>query len=521
MDPHRLNASSSFQQDASPGQERVRMFEPPTSSQGLRLAGGGDQTSNEENDAPPSGRWETNNTKNFVPQVDNDAPSVRDGSGRIASRLSFLERGTGNAEFAMNGPVQSPEEEDNILWTQEPLPPIPNKYADKRASGPSWQELAHHMMRFSDQVHVLGLDLTGRYIGHTLAGCETIPPVRYLLHDPFLKKAWHKAGASLTLHRDDVAIVRQRVIGEYIRVREMHEDRDHNWYVSDKLIRNLVITVPAGHVLRSLDPIVHRLDHTSTICFLQDALGVMEDVINTFFPDESSRPVFLVGHFTSTLGHVHPFEEHRFAVREARQRKLYLSIPTARGGSKPGQLIKHHPPPEQTLRHTHLLKLLTSIPGLNAIGHRYADMLSHKIFTVAFRSVAEPLATLVDSPYAGLERNPFASQIMDRAIGEICDVVARLPEFREIDSFRRAYLAPLMRKEMFRRLKAKEKSDAKMRTFTARGWETDIDYLTGYFVRKGRELAVRVDALEMLMLMVKGKRDAAMKRLDMLVPFTG
>lgn len=507
MQPHKLNADSPSRQDASLEQKRVRMFDPPAGSQVLQPAGGGGQTS-----------AETNNAEVSVPQTDDNAPPVREGSGRIARRLSLLEGGTGDEGVAMDGPAESPAEEANTLWTQEPLPPTPNKYGDKREIRPSWQELARHMMSFSDQVHVLGLDLAGRYIGHALAGCETIPPVRYLLHDPFLKKAWHRAGASLTLHRGDVAIVRQRVIGEYVRVRAMHEDRDHNWYVSDKPIRNLIITVPAGHVLRSLDPIIHRLDHRSTICFVQDGLGVMEDVINTFFPDESSRPVFLVGHFTSTLGHIHPFDENRFTVREVRQRKLYLSIPTARAGSKPGQLIKTHPPPEHTLRHTHLLKLLTAVPGLNACGYRYADMLSHKIFAVAFRAVAEPLATLVDSPYAGLEKNTSASMIMDRAIGEICDVVARLPEFKELVIFRRAYLAPMMRKEMFRRLNAKRKSDSKMRTYTARGWESDVDYLTGYFVRKGRELAVRVDALEVLMLMVKGKRDAALARLDLLIP---
>ncbi|KAK1826705.1 hypothetical protein QBC39DRAFT_363814 [Podospora conica] len=470
-----------------------------------------------QQDAPRSGRWETDNPEDSVYQTDGNAPPAREGSGRIARRLNLLERGTGNGEFAIDEPAQSPEEEDNTLWAQEPFPHIPNKYANKR--GPSLEELVHHRMRFSDQVHVLGLDLAGRYITHALAGCETIPPVRYLLHDPFLKKEWHKTGSSLTLHRGDTAIVRRRIIGEYVRVREMHEDRDHNWYVSDKPIQNLVITVPAGHVLRSLDPILHRLDHRSTICFLQDALGVMDDVAETFFPDESSRPVFLVGHFTSTLGHVHPWEENLFAVRELKQRTLFLSIPTARGGAIPGHIIKRHPPPEHTLRHTHLLKLLTAVPGLNASGHRYADMLTQKIFRVAFRAVAEPLATIVDSPYAGLEKNSFASQIMDKAIGEICDVVARLPEFRGIDRFRRAYLAPLMRKEMFGRLKAKGRGDALMRTYTARGWETDVDYLTGYFVRKGRELAVRVDALEMLLLLVKGKRDVALKRLDEAVPF--
>lgn len=507
MQPHKLDAGSPSRQDASLEQKRVRMFDPPAGFHGLQPAGGGGQTSTE-----------TNNAEVSVPQTDHNAPPVREGSGRIARRLSLLEGGPGEGEVAMDGPAESPAKEVNTLWTQEPLPPTPNKYADKGESGPSWQELARYKMSFSDQVHVLGLDLAGRYVGHALAGCETIPPVRYILHDPFLKKAWHKAGASLTLHRGDVAIVRRRVIGEYVRVQTMHEDRDHNWYVSDKPIQNLIITVPAGHVLRSLDPIVHRLDHRSTVCFLQDGLGVMEDVISTFFPDESSRPVFLVGHFTSTLGHIHPFDENRFTVREVRQRKLYLSIPTARAGSNPGQLIKRHPPPEHTIRYTHLLKLLTAVPGLNACGFRYADMLSHKIFAVAFRAVAEPLATLVDSPYAGLEKNASASMIMDRAIGEICDVVARLPEFKELVIFRRAYLAPMMRKEMFRRLKAKRKSDSKMRTYTARGWESDVDYLTGYFVRKGRELAVRVDALEVLMLMVKGKRDAALARLDLLIP---
>ncbi|GAB1312260.1 Ketopantoate reductase C-terminal domain-containing protein [Madurella fahalii] len=363
----------------------------------------------------------------------------------------------------------------------------------------------------SDQIHVMGLDLVGRYITHTLAGCKTIPPVRYLLHSRQLCKKWVRANGRLTLHRGKDIIVRRGVQAEDISEQAEYPD-------DDDIIHNLIVTVPAGQVVQALERIRHRLDHRSTICLVNDGLGVAEALIETYFPVESRRPIFLLGHFSTQLG----YTNSSFSVSEVRQGRLYLSLfsPQAPGPGMPFQ-IKRHPPLERTARATHFLRLLTAMPGLHATGHPLTDFFKRKLPTAAFRSVVDPIAVLLDSTYDKLPGNPYARQLMDRLLGEVSRVVSSLPELRDSGEFRQSVIDSALRKEVFRKLMLQRTADSKMRAYTARGWDTDVDFLSGYFIRRGRQLRLNVTALDSVMWAVKAKKLVVMKKLAAELPMDG
>ncbi|KAL2023518.1 hypothetical protein VTK56DRAFT_2126 [Thermocarpiscus australiensis] len=354
----------------------------------------------------------------------------------------------------------------------------------------------------------MGLNLTGRYIAHTLAGCQTIPPVRYMLHTPSLRKQWNEANRRLTVYRGNESITRDRLVAEDIS--EQSESRRQD------IIENLIVTLPAGQVVRALERIRHRLDQRSTICLVNDGLGVAEALIEAYFPEEARRPIFLLGHFSTRLGHT----DKKFSVSEVRPGRLYLSLFTPQV-REPGVhfRIKRHPPPERTDRATHFIRLLTAIPGLNATGHAMAVFLKYKLPTVAFRSIVDPLAALLECTYDKLCSNMYARQLIDQLVGELVGVVARLPECRNSESFRQLAVATWLRKEVFRKLTLQRTADSKMRAYTARGWDTDVDFLAGYFVRRGRELQVNVTALDSVMWAVKAKRVVMLNKLEDEVPF--
>lgn len=365
--------------------------------------------------------------------------------------------------------------------------------------------------RPSDQIHVMGLDLVGRYITHTLAGCETIPPVRYLLHTPQLCQRWIRSRGQLTLHRGRDIVVRRGIEAEDIS--EPAEDLD-----DDDIIRNLIVTVPAGQVVQSIERIKNRLDHRSTICLVNDGLGVAEALIETYFPVESRRPIFLLGHLSTHLGHTGT----GFSVSEVRQGRLYLSIfsPHASGSGMPFE-IKRHPPLERTARATQLIGLLTAIPGLRATGHPVTYFFKQKLPTVAFRAVVDPLAVLLDSTYDKVRKNEHASHLMDRLLGEVGRVVSSLPELRHSPEFRQSAIDSWLRKEVSKKLMLQRTADSKMRAYTARGWDTDVDFLAGYFVRRGRQVGVNVTALDSVMWAVKAKRKAVLNKLADAIPMDG
>ncbi|KAK3336205.1 ketopantoate reductase PanE/ApbA-domain-containing protein [Cercophora scortea] len=351
----------------------------------------------------------------------------------------------------------------------------------------------------SEQIHILGTDVVGRYIAHALAGCRTIPPVRYLIHRYNLWTAWEQAGRRLTRRRGAELDVRGRVVGEYCP-KNKHFKTPLNY----ERIDNLIITVPPGSTVSALADIRHRLDYRSTICLVQTGLGVAEALIDEYFPNVETRPTFLLGHLTTAVGST----GQHFSFAEFQPGRLYLSIfePSAGKGMK--RIIKHHPPIERTQRATHLLKLLTAMPELNATGHPMADFFRQKLPSVAFRAVADPLAMMLDSAYNEVARNTYTRQLMDQFLGDITHVVARLPECRNQQKFAVFFQGNQLRKFVYKKLRLKDDADSPMRNDMGAGTHTDLDYLTGYFVRRARELSVPVPRLENLMLLVKAKKMA-------------
>lgn len=364
----------------------------------------------------------------------------------------------------------------------------------------------------SDQIYVMGMDLAGRYIAHTLAGCQTIPPVRYMLHSHYLYKQWRECGKQLTLYQGDNRITRRRVVAEYTH-HELAETQNAG------TIYNLIVTLPASQVVRAIGQIRHRLDYRSTICLVNDGLGVAEELIETYFPDDSTRPIFLLGHLTANLGHT---DNRFFSVSEVRPGRLFLSLFSPHRAEGGGRFhIKRHPPLERTARATHFIRLLTAMPGLHATGHPMPDFLRHKLPTAAFRTVVDPLAVLFDCRYDHLLSNPYARQLMDRLIGELSHVLSHLPECRHSQRFRRFASAASLRDEVFRWLTLKRTADSRMRWQVAQGWDTDVDYLSGYFVRRGRELQATVTTLESIMAAAKAKQIIMSQRLETDIPFEG
>lgn len=369
-----------------------------------------------------------------------------------------------------------------------------------------------------NKVHVYGLNLKGRYIAHALAGSEKITAIEYLIHDSFQYSLVRGDRLKFTLKRNGHYITRDGVKAEYIGV------RNPRWQPNDELISNLIVTVPAGHVIRALEPIAHRLDHRSSICLVQDGLGLAEHIIETYFPDDLTRPIFILGHLATSVGYLPEHEgliDHaHFAVEELKRRQLLLTILPPYAHGKPVKTPpKRWPPKEKVARYKHLISLVKPTPGLCAVGSKYEDFFYYKLPTVAFRAIADPVVTLLGITYDRIHDHAFAKRLVENCVSEMCDVVSRFPQFKEDRRFSQFNLAVLLREEVFKRIREQKTANSKMRADASRGNTTDIDYLTGFFVEKGHEMGASVAALETLMLGVKAKQMIARQTQDTAIAF--
>ena len=369
-----------------------------------------------------------------------------------------------------------------------------------------------------NKVHVYGLDLKGRYIAHALAGSEKIPAIGFLMHDSFQYSLVRGDRLKFTLKRNGHYTTRDVVTAEYIG------ERNPRWLPNNELISNLILTVPAGHVIRALEPIAHRLDHRSSICLLQDGLGIAEHIIETYFPDELTRPIFILGHLSTSVGHLPEHEgligHTHFAVEELKRRQLLLTILPPYAHGKPAKTPpKHWPPKEKVARYKHLISLVKATPDLCAVSSKFEDFFYYKLPTVAFRAIADPVVTLLDITYDRIHEHAFAKRLVENCVSEMCDVVSRFPQFKEDRRFSKFNLAVLLREEVFKRIREQKTANSKMRADVSRGNTSDIDYLTGFFVEKGHEMGASVAALETLMLGVKAKQSISRQKPDTAIPF--
>jgi cytochrome b translational activator protein CBS2 len=148
-----------------------------------------------------------------------------------------------------------------------------------------------------------------------------------------------------------------------------------------------------------------------------------------------------------------------------------------------------------------------------------ADFLYHKLPTVAFRTIADPLAALFDCTYDYLAIDRYTRNLIDACISELSQVVSRMPELKDSPRFRQSTVHGWLRDEVYYMLKRQKTADSRMRAQVSRGWDTDVDYLSGYFVQRARELQANVSTLLAFTAAVKAKGSVMLKKLAADIPF--
>src|SRR4051812_39109213 len=140
----------------------------------------------------------------------------------------------------------------------------------------------------NEPIHILGIGNLGKFVAHSLIQCEPIPEVTLLFHRPGLAREWHEAGRCIEVVTDGKA---ERRGGFEIETVE-HSSSDGRQSV---FIKNLILATKTHSTVAALQPIRHRLNEHSTILFLQNGMGTVEEVTKKLFPDPSRQPHYLAG----------------------------------------------------------------------------------------------------------------------------------------------------------------------------------------------------------------------------------
>ncbi|CAN8100697.1 unnamed protein product [Discula destructiva] len=356
-------------------------------------------------------------------------------------------------------------------------------------------------------VHILGFDPKAYFIAHCLAGYEYLNPVKLLIHKRPIWNTWEREGKRLLLLRGGQRSVRVRAEPEWIGTGYMPSSDEH--------IEQLIVTVPCWQTKAAIENIAHRIDHRTTICLVQDGLGVVEELNATLFENPVTRPTFILGHSRASVGYYRPLF---FSSMLRAPGKLYLH--TLERGIAP--YVSFYPPPERRVHGTKFLRTLVVTPDLNAGGYNSVEsFLVRKLPSMVFQCIIEPMAIALDTTYDQVLRNEHAILLADELLEELFNVIWALPELTNSAKVIQHCGMDALRKHTLNRLADKTGSLSPYLSHVRAGRMVDIDYLNGYFVKRGKELGIKTTRNEMVIEVVKARIEWRRKQLSGLVPCEG
>jgi 2-dehydropantoate 2-reductase len=260
-------------------------------------------------------------------------------------------------------------------------------------------------------------------------------------------------------------------------------------------ISNLIITTKATRVLTALTSVKHRLNPQSTTLFTQNGMGIFRtsDEANkslkhqlkdagTFIGAINTHGIFSNGPFSSTL---------------AGKANLTISSPTKL--SKPSSAF---------------VNLLTSSDILNADIIPWPEFLLRKLEKLAINACINPLTALLTCKNGELLTRPPIIQLTRLLLSEISQLLQCLPVILTISNSANSlefdiptrFSAEELEQKVVEVAKQTAANTSSMLQDVQAGRETEIEFITGYLLKRGRECGVDMPVNEQVYNMVKAGR---------------
>ena len=429
-----------------------------------------------------------------------------------------------------------PDIGDDLAWfkdaTDEDLGPVPLNSGEEPTTAATNAMKDGQLDPELRRVYIVGLGAVAQFIAHALRETQQPPPVTLLTTTLSKYRQWKSSNQEISLidkgqverrrgyeceftaeldisdiKTDDVLdpLGQQRRQGS-TQGRQEHSSGRTNTTGPSRMIRHLIVTVKAPYVRAALLGLRSRLTRDSTLLLVQNGMGIVEDLNEHVWPDAATRPNYMLGIVTHGLS-----AEWPFTVSHNRHGTLALGIiprgeePVTKsiffgsGDTRNSDRFTWQP----TSRY--ILRLLTSLPRLGAVGYGPSTMLFAKLERLAVAAIIEPVTALLDGPNGALLFNYSVTRAMRLLIAEVSLVLRSLPELRGLPLVSTRFGA--VRLETLVVAMANRTATTTSPTLNAmrRGLRTEIEYTAGYIIRRGEKLGIHCSMTFLLMQLVLGK----------------
>ncbi|KAI5195455.1 6-phosphogluconate dehydrogenase C-terminal domain-like protein [Aureobasidium subglaciale] len=359
--------------------------------------------------------------------------------------------------------------------------------------------------RVPRRIHVYGVGNIGKLIAHSLRADINPPPVTLLFHRPALLDEWRRGDKSIVLESDGHRVSRS---GFHVELaipptRRHHasvdtRDEEPTHSSAEEPIDNLIVTSKATATISALDAVKHRLRPESTVCLLQNGMGVIDHLNREIFPDPATRPNYIQGVVTHALNspdRSKPF----FAVHAAHGTIALAALPRGQLKDHPGASVPFAP----TSRY--LLRTLTGLPVLGAVGFPPIEFMEQQLEKLAINAVINPLTVMLDAPNGSILYNFAVTRTMRLLLAEISLVIRSLPELRGLPNIQDRFSPERLETLVVSTADKTRYNISSMLADARAGRKTEVRYINGYIVSRGEEMGMQCVCNYMMMQLVEGK----------------
>lgn len=420
------------------------------------------------------------------------------------------------------------------METSEPPPSFDTQpLKDVDLSGP---ETEHPLTR---RIHILGLGSIGTLAAHSLRCLPNAPPITLMIHKRQQYEEFKKSGRVIALINKQTEVNDEQRGYDVDLFEGTTAEGSGKWrFIPDQewrkpttnpveegerlpsgelYIYSLIVAVKGHATVSALRSVKHRVDARTTICFMQNGLGQIDELNREVFTNPSTRPTYIQGvvshgvYMTDPTTVVHAgFGTVALGIYRDRDRYPLPPKTLNRNISElaEDERRKFYPTDKElfaNLSSRYLLRTLTRSPVLACAAFPYLDLLQLQLEKLSSNCILNPLTALLDVPNGQLLYNNELATVQRLLLAEISLVIRGLPELEGIPNVRMRFSAKRLEQLLQAVTQRTARNSSSMREDIRNGKKPEIDYINGYIVRRGEEQGVKCALNFMLMQLIKGK----------------
>ncbi|KAF2757433.1 hypothetical protein EJ05DRAFT_500969 [Pseudovirgaria hyperparasitica] len=285
----------------------------------------------------------------------------------------------------------------------------------------------------------------------------------------------------------------------------------------DDPILHLILCVKAPDTVSALSAVAGRLSAASSILFLHNGIGIIEEVNTKIFPDPATRPTYLLG--VNSHG-VNKQPDHPFAIEWAGQGTIaigpYPEIPDPTS-PRAHTLPPFDPSPSARCLMNHIKR----VPQLQAAVHPPDQLLALQLEKLAINCVINPLTALLDVRNGYLPYSYSLLRVARLIISEVSLVLRNLPALSHLYNTERRF-SPRRLEALWVGVATRTGQNVSSMLADVRfgRGKTEVEYMNGWVHRMGEKLGVTCVTNYGLEKLVKGKATIVQWEKQMDLPFS-